>query len=117
MKTNISNSGFTLIELMIVVAVISVLAAVAIPVYQRYIQKTNDAACLSEMKIYSSLYVAEKVSENGDFSRLPLANSLIHCDFDAPSNLASTVLTATALKGTGNTIGCDVNGQVACEIQ
>jgi type IV pilus assembly protein PilE len=50
--TKRQNRGFTLIELMIVVAIVAIVAAIAYPSYQSYIQRTrraNAAACLQEM--------------------------------------------------------------------
>lgn len=43
------DSGFTLIELMIVVAIVSVISAVAIPQYQNHVIKSNIAAAVAEL--------------------------------------------------------------------
>ena len=45
-----AQKGFTLIELMIVVAIIGILAAVALPAYQDYTVKSKWAANITEME-------------------------------------------------------------------
>jgi len=44
------QKGFTLIELMIVVAIIAILAAIALPAYQDYVDSAKVTSCLSEAK-------------------------------------------------------------------
>ncbi|GAL36301.1 type IV pilin PilA [Vibrio maritimus] len=66
MKRTTKQQGFTLIELMIVVAVIGVLAAVALPQYQKYVAKSETAsalATLSGLKTNTETYTLE----NGTF--------------------------------------------------
>lgn len=49
MKNSRNNSGFTLIELMIVVAVVAIMMAAALPSYRKHVQRTARSECEATM--------------------------------------------------------------------
>ena len=99
MKT--MQKGFTLIELMIVVAIIGILAAIAIPQYQNYIAKSQVSRVMSETGNLKTV-VENCVNEGRTTtfsSNLPAGTdpAASECDLGATS---STLLTG-AVQGSG----------------
>lgn len=71
------NRGFTLVELVIVVAVIAILAAFAMPAYQRYVISTNRANVQAEMLQIAQRLESRKVTR-GSYTGSSLADPSIY---------------------------------------
>jgi len=104
-----AQKGFTLIELMIVVAIIGILAAVAIPQYQNYIAKSQVSRVMGET---GSLRTAVEtcVLDGKDTNACTLGGT--------DSNLLNPVVPVHVLDPTGSaTITATFGGNAAADIK
>jgi type IV pilus assembly protein PilA len=65
-----TNGGFTLIELMIVIAIVAILVALAVPAYQDYTIRTKVAECINNGNV-AKLGISEFRDSSGSFPATP----------------------------------------------
>ena len=99
MKKN--NKGFTLAELLIVVAIIAVLVAIAIPIFTTQLEKSREAVDAANIRAAYAEVVSEVISGNTTASRdvkMKQKTDGWLSTFDFPANLEEADATASAKK-------------------
>jgi len=103
------QQGFTLIELMIVVAIIGILAAVAIPAYQDYLARAQAAEGASLLGGLKS-GVAEWYGTHGDLPTMTELNAVTSGKYISGIALSGNTYTAT-FKSTAGSVNAKLAGK------
>lgn len=97
------QEGFTLIELMIVIAIIAILAAIALPIYQNYVAKAQVGSALAEIRPGKTM-MEQVVQDSTDASVVTADYVGLHASTRCP-----TVAATLAATGVGS-ITCTLAG-------
>ena len=100
------NAGFTLVELIVVIAILAILAGIAIPVYSGYIAKAREAAdyqVLDSVKT-ATVFAAVDTNVNATVTKIEVEGSA--------AGITKVTATGTALSADGTATSADLTTAV-----
>ena len=100
MQTNPHIEGFSLIELMIVIAIISILAMIAIPSYQHYTQRARFAEVINAAQVFKTA-VSLALQQEAPLEELKNGSHGIPDSPKSTKNLAEIIVENGVITATG----------------
>lgn len=112
--------GFTLVELMIVVAIIGILSAVAMPAYTQYVKNARRADARAQL-MENAQYMQRFYSANGSFAKtldnkapvLPITGNTFYTFQNVQADLTTTTFTLEAVPVAGSPMASDKCGKLS----
>lgn len=131
MKAPRHQRGFTLIELMIVIAIIGILASIAIPTMNQLVAKSQIARVHSEISHYrdrieeylmvgDQLVIATDAKSAVNFVDSDLSSVVFGTFADAAASTVTATLdgrTSSLIQGTKVILSRDINGTWSCTVE
>lgn len=75
-----SNGGFTLVELIVVIAILAILAGIAVPSYGNYVTKAKEQAAVVEANAIKTAVVAAYAEEGAGATKIKIDGGVIMVD-------------------------------------
>ena len=111
-----TSNGFTLIELMIVLAIIGIISTIALPSYMNHTTKAANKACLQEAKAYANDALA-RLNNREPALNSPLNGACVSYVGSGPSLTLNSSFTATPKKPGSGLVTCNLNSGGGCNLQ
>ena len=118
MNKNRPQTGFTLVEIMVVITIISILASMTIPTYYQYVQSAHSKACLAEVKDYGNdVFIVLNDQDNSTFPRQPVISTCHSITNAIGWTLATQKKIVAIAKSPSNArIECDLPNGSPCRV-